>query len=64
MDGQRVADLSRLYSLVGRVGGHEALRTAWRDYIKATGLKLIKDEEKVGGGLRTCDHESFVGLQS
>eukprot|EP00197_Chlamydomonas_leiostraca_P016154 CAMPEP_0202861492 /NCGR_PEP_ID=MMETSP1391-20130828/2868_1 /ASSEMBLY_ACC=CAM_ASM_000867 /TAXON_ID=1034604 /ORGANISM="Chlamydomonas leiostraca, Strain SAG 11-49" /LENGTH=749 /DNA_ID=CAMNT_0049540895 /DNA_START=162 /DNA_END=2411 /DNA_ORIENTATION=- len=46
MDGQRVPDLGRLYSLAGRVGAHEALRTSWRDYIKATGLALVRDEEK------------------
>ena len=47
VDAQRCEDLARLYSLAGRVNAHEALRVAWRDYIKATGLKLVKDEEKV-----------------
>ncbi|KAL6758019.1 cullin [Haematococcus lacustris] len=46
LDGQRVEDLGRLYGLTGRVGAWEALRVAWRDYIRTTGLKLVKDEEK------------------
>lgn len=49
MDGQRVEDLSRLYSLAGRVGGHDALKGSLREYIKSTGLQIVKDEEKVGG---------------
>lgn len=47
LDAHRCADLARLYSLAGRVGAHDALRTAWRDHIKATGTKLVRDEEKV-----------------
>jgi hypothetical protein len=25
----------------------DAVRATWRDYIRATGLKIVKDEEKV-----------------
>lgn len=51
MDGQRVEDLSRLYSLAGRVGGHDALKSSLREYIKSTGLQIVKDEEKVRGAM-------------
>ena len=47
MTGQRLADLARLYGLAGRVGALDALRAAFREYIKAMGLALIMDEEKV-----------------
>ena len=47
MDGHKVEDVARLYSLAARVGAVELLRTAFRDYIKTTGLKMVKDEEKV-----------------
>ncbi|MEW5312866.1 MAG: hypothetical protein WDW38_004466 [Sanguina aurantia] len=46
MGGGRTEDLSRLYSLAGRVGGHDALKAALREYIKSTGLQIVKDEEK------------------
>ncbi|KAG2445601.1 hypothetical protein HXX76_000212 [Chlamydomonas incerta] len=46
LDGHRVGDLGRLYGLLGRVGAGEALRAAFREYVRATGLALVKDEEK------------------
>lgn len=46
MDGHRVDDVARLYSLAARVGSTEALRLAFRDYIRNRGLRLIKDEDK------------------
>ncbi|GIL70584.1 hypothetical protein Vretimale_3704 [Volvox reticuliferus] len=46
LDGHRVADLARLYGLLGRVGASESLRASFREYVRATGLGLIKDEEK------------------
>lgn len=46
MDGHRVEDVARLYSLASRVGALEALRVTFRDYIRSSGLRLIKDEEK------------------
>ena len=47
LDGHRVGDLGRLYGLLGRVGASEALRAAFREYVRSTGLALVKDEEKV-----------------
>ncbi|PNW75189.1 hypothetical protein CHLRE_12g516500v5 [Chlamydomonas reinhardtii] len=46
LDGHRVGDLGRLYGLLGRVGASEALRAAFREYVRSTGLALVKDEEK------------------
>lgn len=46
VDAQRPADLARLYALAGRVGGHEALRAAWREFIQASGAAIVKDEDK------------------
>ncbi|PNH08922.1 Cullin-4 [Tetrabaena socialis] len=46
LDGHRVADLGRLYGLLARVGASEALRAAFREHVRATGLALVKDEEK------------------
>lgn len=43
----RVKDLARLYGLCGRVLAHEALKASYKEYIKAAGLKIVKDEEKV-----------------
>lgn len=48
LEGHRVADLGRLHGLVGRVGAGEALRAALREHLRAAGLALVKDEEKVG----------------
>eukprot|EP00955_Chlamydomonas_euryale_P101418 365344-Chlamydomonas_euryale.AAC.2 len=47
MDGRRIDDAVRLYALAARVGALEALRAAFRDHIRASGLRLVKDEEKV-----------------
>jgi len=47
LDAHRIEDISRLYVLSARVSALEALRSAWRDYIKNTGTKVVKDEEKV-----------------
>lgn len=41
--------MARLYALAGRVHAHPAVRTAFKDYILATGSGIVKDEEKVGG---------------
>jgi cullin-4 len=46
MDGHRVDDVSRLYTLAQRVGSLDALRTTFRDYIRSSGVRLVKDEEK------------------
>eukprot|EP00879_Flechtneria_rotunda_P031663 GHRR01034612.1.p1 GENE.GHRR01034612.1~~GHRR01034612.1.p1 ORF type:complete len:688 (+),score=269.23 GHRR01034612.1:951-3014(+) len=43
MSGHRVQDLARLYSLLGRVGGTDALREQWRLYITTTGVVIVKD---------------------
>lgn len=55
MAGQRVQDLGRLYSLLGRVAGTEALREEWKQYIAITGTAIVKDEANVSlwaaGGL-------------
>mmetsp|Transcript_26924 Transcript_26924/g.58796 ORF Transcript_26924/g.58796 Transcript_26924/m.58796 type:complete len:739 (-) Transcript_26924:3390-5606(-) len=45
-DAQRIEDLQRLYSLCARVSALDALRTTFREYIRTTGLKIVKDEEK------------------
>eukprot|EP00878_Enallax_costatus_P001922 GHUV01002084.1.p1 GENE.GHUV01002084.1~~GHUV01002084.1.p1 ORF type:complete len:775 (+),score=225.89 GHUV01002084.1:456-2780(+) len=44
MSGHRVQDLGRLYSLLGRVGGTDALREEWKRYIVTTGTAIVKDE--------------------
>ena len=50
MDGQRLEDLARLFSLCSRVAALDALRAAFRDYIKSSGIKIIKEEDKVRCG--------------
>ena len=50
MDAHRVEDVARLYSLAGRVGALEALRAAFKDYVRGAALRLVKDEEKVNVG--------------
>ena len=47
MDLHRVEDVARLYSLAARVGATETLKGAFREYVRSSGLKLVKDEEKV-----------------
>lgn len=46
MDASRQEDLARLYVLCARIQAQEALRVAFRDYIKAVGAKIVKDEER------------------
>ncbi len=46
MDGNRVADLQRIYVLFSRVSALEQLRHALSGYIKATGHSFVMDEEK------------------
>jgi cullin-4 len=48
MAAGRVPDLARLYALAGRVGAHEALRSALAGYVKATGQRLVTDAAKEG----------------
>jgi len=50
MSGHRVQDLARMYSLLARVGGTEALRDEWRQYIVTTGTAIVKDEANVREG--------------
>ncbi len=47
MAGHRVADLARLYSLLGRVGATEPLKEEWRQYIVSAGMAIVKDEANV-----------------
>lgn len=47
MSAQRVQDLARMYSLLSRVGGTDALRDEWRQYITTTGTAIVKDEANV-----------------
>lgn len=58
MDAHRVQDVARLYSLSARVGAIDTLKAAFKDYVRSTGLKLVKDEEKVAiqiqNHLRAC----------
>lgn len=61
LDGHRVSDLARLHALCGRVGATEALRAALKAYIRATGLAIVKDEEKVGGGGGRGGEHQLVG---
>lgn len=51
MSGHRVQDLGRLYSLLGRVGGTEALKEEWKQYIVTTGTAIVKDDSNVS---QTC----------
>jgi hypothetical protein len=47
MSAHRVQDLARMYSLLARVGGTDALRDEWRQYITTTGTAIVKDEANV-----------------
>jgi cullin-4 len=47
MAEQRVPDLARLYNLCGRIHALDALKAAFKAYIKKAGLALVMDEEKV-----------------
>lgn len=46
MDGHRLEDLQRLYSLFSRVSALEPLRQALSSYIRKTGQGIVMDEEK------------------
>ncbi|CAN6465251.1 unnamed protein product [Victoria cruziana] len=46
MDGNRISDLQRMYTLFSRVNGLELLRQALSLYIRSTGHAIIMDEEK------------------
>jgi len=46
MDGNRIEDLQRMYSLFSRVNALESLRQALSSYIRKTGQGIVMDEEK------------------
>ncbi|GMJ14199.1 cullin4 [Hibiscus trionum] len=46
MDGHRIEDLQRMYSLFSRVNSLEPLRQAISSYIRKTGQVMVMDEEK------------------
>lgn len=46
MDGNRIEDLQRMYTLFSRVNALESLRQALSAYIRKTGQGMIMDEEK------------------
>lgn len=46
MDGHRIEDLQRLYSLFSRVNSLESLRQAFNAYIRRAGNSMVMDEEK------------------
>lgn len=46
MDGRRIEDLQRMYTLFFRVNALEPLRQALSSYIRKTGQKIVMDEEK------------------
>lgn len=46
MDGHRIEDLQRMYTLYSRVNALESLRQALSSYIKRTGQRIVMDEEK------------------
>jgi cullin-4 len=46
MDGHRIEDLQRMYSLFSRVSALESLRQALSAYIRRTGQGIVMDEEK------------------
>uniref|UniRef100_A0A7N2N0W8 Cullin-4 n=1 Tax=Quercus lobata TaxID=97700 RepID=A0A7N2N0W8_QUELO len=46
MDGHRIEDLQRMYSLFSRVNALESLRQALSSYIRRTGQGIVMDEEK------------------
>jgi hypothetical protein len=55
MSAHRVQDLARMYSLLSRVGGTDALRDEWRQYITTTGTAIVKDEANVSAACsKTC----------
>lgn len=46
MDGNRIEDLQRMYTLFARVDALESLRQALSLYIRKTGQSIVMDEEK------------------
>jgi hypothetical protein len=65
MSGHRVHDLARMYSLLNRVGGADALREEWRQYIVTTGTAIVKDEANVSdlrcwGLLSVCSNQAAL----
>ncbi|KAK7825352.1 cullin-4 [Quercus suber] len=46
MDGHRIEDLQRMYSLFSRVNALESLKQALSSYIRRTGQGIVMDEEK------------------
>ncbi|KAG2684765.1 hypothetical protein I3760_10G090100 [Carya illinoinensis] len=46
MNGDRIEDLQRMYSLFSRVNALESLRLALSSYIRGTGQRVVMDEEK------------------
>ncbi|KAK7284002.1 hypothetical protein RIF29_13753 [Crotalaria pallida] len=46
MDGNRIEELQRMYSLFSRVTALESLRQALSSYIRRTGQGIVMDEEK------------------
>ncbi|XWS19848.1 hypothetical protein CRYUN_Cryun31cG0051900 [Craigia yunnanensis] len=46
MDGHRIEDLQRMYSLFSRVNALESLRQALSSYIRRTGQGIVMDEEE------------------
>ncbi|CAI0548495.1 unnamed protein product [Linum tenue] len=46
MDGHRIEDLQRMYSLFLRVNALESLRQALSSYVRKTGQTIVMDEEK------------------
>lgn len=46
MDGHRIEDLQRMYTLFSRVNALESLRQALSSYIRRTGQGIVMDEEK------------------
>lgn len=46
MDGRRIEDLQRMFTLLSRVNALEFLRQALSAYIRKTGQRIVMDEEK------------------
>ncbi|GMH32280.1 hypothetical protein BSKO_00114 [Bryopsis sp. KO-2023] len=46
MDANRIEDLTRLYSLCGRILAHPSLKVAFQDYIRKKGSQIMTDEGK------------------
>ncbi|KAG7019515.1 Cullin-4 [Cucurbita argyrosperma subsp. argyrosperma] len=46
MDGNRMGDLLRMYTLISRVNALESLRQALSSYIRKTGQNIVMDDEK------------------